>query len=117
MDIREFIISRATGKPKIEPVNVPGWEGLYVHEMSGTDRDDYEAAQSQANKSGRGLRNFRARLLVRSIVDADGKRVFTDEDAESLGKLPSSEIIAIFDHAAELNGLAKETEESDEKNC
>jgi len=51
------------------------------------------------------LRNMTARLCAICIVDEKGKRVFSDFDAESLGRKSAKALDRIFDVAQRLNGL------------
>jgi len=108
MSLRDLILNDVP-VAEVKPVTLRG-EKLYVREMNGTERDAYEAQQLSANKAGSGLENFRARLLVRVIVDKDGNRVFGDDDVAALGKLPAREIRKAFDIASKLNALTPEDE-------
>jgi hypothetical protein len=104
-------------------VSVPEWGGsVLVRGLSGTERDAYEASQMierpAVDKDGKRIRgqmemhrsilNIRAKLVVRALVDADGKRLFKDEDAAALGKKAGAVLDRLFDVAAELSGLTAE---------
>jgi len=62
---------------------------LNVRAMTGAERDAFEADNYKRSKKGadfsQSMQNIRARLVVRTVVDGDGQRVFKDEDAEALG--------------------------------
>lgn len=96
---------------KTEPVPVPEWGGdVLVRGLSGAQRDDYE----QSVMVGRGankevnLRNARAKLVVRSVVDADGELLFSEQDVAALGKKSAAALQRVFEVATRLSGLSKE---------
>lgn len=104
MSIRDELLGLVSQKPTLVSVKFCG-KDLFVREMTGAERDAFEADQVDAGKTGNALKNFRARLLVRVLVDEAGVRVFTDADADTVGNLPSREIRRVFDKAAKLNAL------------
>ncbi len=57
--------------------------------------------------------NIQAKMAVRCVVDAeiDGKRLFSDDDAEWLGELRADAIGRIFNKIQELSGLADDEDE------
>src|SRR5687767_3080486 len=118
MDIKALAFERSKAT-KREPVPMPEWgEGVvvYVREMSARERDDYEASQLERSKKGKGLVNFRARLVAMTAQDEGGKRIFGDEDVDDLGKIPARDIRKLFDVATKLNALTAEDETDLEKN-
>lgn len=114
MSIRDELLSLVTQKPTLAPVKFCG-KDLFVREMTGAERDAFEADQVEGNKTGDALKNFRARLVVKVLVDENGERVFKDEDADSVGKLPSRQIRTAFDKAATVNALTSEDVKDIEK--
>lgn len=58
--------------------------------------------------------NIQARMAVRCVVDADGVRMFTDEDAEWLGDLRADALAVIFKEIQQLSGLGDDEDEADE---
>jgi hypothetical protein len=115
---REAIL--AADDQKTEKVEVPEWGGcVYVRSMSAYDRDQYEAEQTNLKKEGGDaidLRNFRARLVARTACDADGNRLFTNEDAEALGSKSALAMSRLFKVASRLNGLTDKDLTDLEKN-
>lgn len=104
---------------KLEPVPMPEWgEGSVVHvrEMSGAERDAYEAQQVERNKSGKGLENFRARLVVATACDESGAPLFGADEVDAVGELPAPDVRRLFDAAARLNALTSDDEKDLEKN-
>lgn len=91
-----------------EDVYVPEWGGtVRVRGLTAAERDAYEA--SILDQRGRGtrvnMRNARAKLVVLSVVDGEGRRVFADGDAEPLGEKSAAAIDRIFAVAARLSGI------------
>lgn len=93
-------------------VPVPEWGGtVRVRALTGKDRDAYEASCMQERAKGqmvRNLANVRAKLVVRSIVDDDGNRIFQDSDANALGAKSAAALDRVFAVAAELSRLSEE---------
>lgn len=93
-----------------ERVSVPEWGGTVIlRGMSGAERDAFEAGimVTKGDKDVVDPRNLRARLIVRCVIDEDGKRLFADEDAEFLGAKSASVISRLFDVARRLCGMGE----------
>lgn len=104
---RDDILSR-TQLPT-EPVEAFGGT-VYVRTMSGAERDSWEQAQLDARKTGK--INVRGSFAARVVCDEQGKRLFTDADAEALGKLSAIDLDAVWEKGAKLNGIgAKDVKE------
>jgi len=92
-------------------VDVPEWGGkVRMRGMTGTERDAFEAENFQVRGRNTKLNfeNLRARLLVRCIVDNDGKPMFSKGDIDSLGNKSCAAIQRLFNVAQKLNGLSGE---------
>lgn len=97
--------------PRIE-VDVPEWGGpVWVRTMTATEKDAFE--DSILEKRGKGknatyemtLQNIRAKLLVRTLCDADGERLFTNKDLNALAGKNGGVMTRLFAEAQTLNGL------------
>ena len=88
----------------VQEVDVPEWGGkVLVRVLSGTERDAMEA---EVTGNGGKLRpNFRGRFAALVLADPDGKRIFTDADAVTLGKKAASALSRIMDAALALNRI------------
>ena len=103
-------------KFKLEPVHVPEWDDTYyVREMSAGERDHFEATQTES-KGIEKYKNFRARVVCLTLCDADGKRLFRDDQVSDLAKLPAAGVVRVFDAACKINGLLEENVKELEKN-
>ncbi|BBA99281.1 hypothetical protein RVR_5829 [Actinacidiphila reveromycinica] len=93
----------------IEKVPVPEWgDDLYIKALSGIERDDFEA--SVRRNGVMVFTNYRAKLLVRVLVNENGTRIFSDQDARALGKKNAKIISRLFDKASELSGMSDDEE-------
>ena len=106
-----------------ELVGVPEWGGeVWVKELTGKERDSYEAEIFQIKSNGRKTEtkfmhaNIRARLLVLSIVNDDGVRLFEDYELESLGNLGALALDRLFTVAQRLSGFTEKDVEELEGN-
>lgn len=101
-----------------ETVPVPEWGGeVTVKGLSGVERDAWEIAISMENgKPTKNPRNIRAQLVVRSVVDAEGKKVFRPTDVEALGKKSGKALDRVYEVAARLSGIRAEDVEEIAKN-
>lgn len=93
---------------KTERVEVPEWGGdVIVRELKGKARDEFEASQyvKKGDKLEFTNENARAKLVVRSLVDEDGKLLFTPNQASFLGDKSGAVLDRLYDVAAKLSGL------------
>lgn len=85
-------------------VDVPEWGGsVTIAELSGKDRDAFEAAFMDESKR---FVNLRARMVAISVVDEQGNRMFKDEDVEALGKKSGKALDRVFSAVQKLNALS-----------
>lgn len=98
-----------------EEVPVPEWGGsIRLKGLTGSERDAFEASIIQITGQGRhetrkiDSRNIRAKLLVLSIVDEKGERVFGDGDVAALGQKSALVLDRLFGVAQRLSGLGED---------
>jgi hypothetical protein len=94
-----------------EIVEVPEWGGaVRVRGLTGSERDAFEGEVVQRNGKDvkTNTRNIRARLVVLSVVDEDGNRMFGYHDIEKLGDKSARALDRIFTVAMTLSGLREE---------
>jgi hypothetical protein len=102
-----------------EDVEVPEWKGkVRIRTLTGEEIDAYHSSMFEIK--GRELiqrrENFRAKLLIRCIVDEKGERVFADDDLKSLSKKSGLVINRLYNVASRLNALEEGVEAVLEKN-
>jgi hypothetical protein len=101
-----------------EKVKDDAWH--WVGGLEAWELDDYEQSrlESRRGKFKWNGRNARALFVVKAVKDAEveGKRVYSDDDAEWLGKKSAKAIDRLYEVAARLSGRRKEDEEELEDN-
>lgn len=98
-----------------EEVFVPEWnDSVLIRAMSGAERDAFEMANRRKGKLD--LRNYRAKFLVRCIVNENGTKILTDAQAVDLGKRSSAVVDRLFTVASKLSGMDDDETEAVEGN-
>ena len=95
---------------RIEEVQVPEWGGsVFVRELTGNERDQYEASllTLRGTSASLHLQNARAKLVVMSAVDEEGKRLFSMADVAALGKKSAAALDRLATVASKLSGLSE----------
>ncbi len=98
---------------KYEDIDVPEWgEGaqVRVRRLSGSERDAFEASLTSGvgKDTKMNLANLRARLVAKSAIGEDGRRLFTDDDVRALGRKSSAPLDRLFEACQKLSGLSNE---------
>ncbi|HPU35056.1 MAG TPA: hypothetical protein PK184_20370 [Phycisphaerae bacterium] len=94
-----------------ERVAVPEWSGeVIVRGLTAAERDAFEQSivETRGKNTRMNLKNIRAKLVAMTVVDEQGNRIFSDEDAELLGKKSAAALDRIFSVAQRLSGLRPE---------
>ena len=94
-----------------EAVEVPEWGGtVLVKGMTGAERDRFEVAMiSDPGKSTKvNLSDMRAKLCSLTIVNENGKLLFTPADIKELTKKSASALQRVFEVARELSGIGED---------
>ncbi len=93
-----------------ETVHIPEWGGdVVVRGLTAAQRDSYE--QSMLDKDQQpDLTNARAKLVVLCTVDDMGTPIFSDTDAEEIGKKSAAAVQRIVAVAQRLSGMAEAPE-------
>ena len=93
---KEDILGFANAKP----VKVKAFGGtVYVKPMSGKDRDEFEI---QVNGSDV---NIRTNMLVRTLCDANGQKLFSNADTATLGDKDVVELDKCFTVSRKISGF------------
>ena len=101
-----------------ETVEVPEWGGaVRVRGMTGTERDAYtESSMVDARTGEVTLADMTSRLLVRTLVDEEGDRLFSDADVRALGRKSGAALDRVARVAQRLSGLSQADMEALVKN-
>jgi hypothetical protein len=95
-------------KPRIVTIFVPEWGGdVCLREITAGQRDQWDAWQIE-NEGAARYANIRARLLVLTICDEQGARLFADNDIAVVSGLPAMSIDKLWDASCKLVGLRPE---------
>jgi len=92
-------------------VEVPEWGGtVRVRAMTGAERESFEAAiYDMSGEKAKFLRqDFRAKLLCRTIVDEQNKRLFSESDIAALSAKSAKVLDRLMEVAQGLSGLSRE---------
>lgn len=93
---------------KTEDVDIPEWNGtVKVRTLTGIERDELEAAVVQPGGK-RNLDNLRAKMVALSVVDDEGKRMFSFDEAIKLGHKSARALDRLFSVAQRLSGFSKQ---------
>ena len=96
---------------KTKEIEVPEWGGtVLVKALNGHERDSFEGSIMKGTgvNAKVDIENIRAKLVVRSIVGEDGKRLFSDSDAEILSRKSAAALDRVFDAAQKLSGIGND---------
>jgi hypothetical protein len=111
---RESILSADDLAKTVVPV--PEWGGeVAVRMLTGTERDALYASLRSADGAIDGVA-FRGRLLVRTIVGDDGKRMFADDEVELVNSKSASVLDRLYEAADKLNSTGAAAVEEQVKN-
>ena len=87
-------------------------EGVYVRQMTGRERDTFEQSIISFDAKGnveRKTQDFRAKLAVCTVCDAEGNLLFKPEDAAELSMdMSAANLEKIVNVAQKINGMSAE---------
>lgn len=114
MTIRDSILA-SDDLPR-EPVSAWG-QSFFLRAMTGAERTQYDFAMFSGDGEERAMdtANIRARMIAFCSVDADGVRIFTDDDVEALAKKNGATLQRLAVIAMRLNEMSAGTAEATEK--
>lgn len=108
-------VINADDKKPIE-LFIPEWNGyVKIKHMSGAERDKWEAGNKRKDGSF-DYQNFRARLAVLTLLDADNQPMFTASEVNELGKKSGVALDRIFTVILETNKITEKDVEDMAKN-
>lgn len=93
-----------------ETVPVPEWGGaVLVRGISGKQRDQFEVELIEGKGKNRdvNLRNLRAKLVAKSIVNEGGTLLFGAADIDALGNKSAAALQRVYIVASRLAGLSE----------
>lgn len=107
MSLREVALKKRG--PKRETITIPEWDNAEVIVQAMTPHERAQFQLEGLNKDGKPIaakaRITLERIVVASVVDADGNKTFTAADIPALSEQPVTALDAIADVAKRLSGL------------
>jgi len=94
-----------------ETIDVPEWGGkIKVKSLTGDERDGWEQSiiDMRGNVAAAKLAGAQARLCALTIVDDDGKQLFTNSDVKALGAKSALALARVFEVSKRLSRLTDE---------
>lgn len=102
---------------KFEEVDIPEWGGkIRVKVMNGTERSIFDSTAFPKQDNGTDQASLRGLLVALTVVDAEGKKLFTPAEAALLNEKSAVALDAICEVAMQLNKLLPEALEKTRKN-
>ncbi|MGD9163064.1 MAG: hypothetical protein PVG39_31960 [Desulfobacteraceae bacterium] len=109
---------------QIKKVELGGDDYVFVREMTGRERDNFEQSLMKEVRDTKGrrdyqsnLQDFRAKIAVNTICDENGSLILSMSDYEMLSKnMSASKLQRIVDEAQGLNKITDEDREEMTKN-
>ena len=91
-----------------EVVKIPGIGNVIVKGMTAKERDQYETSciVQRNGKRNFNLIDARAKLVMLTVVDEKGDRLFEASDISRLSGMPASVIDKLFTAAQKLSGIS-----------
>lgn len=107
-------------RPPVEVVEIPERALKFnVRGLTAAERDDYEQGlvevdrKTGTTRAKQNMRNLRASLVVRTLVDEQGNRLFEDRDVGKIGEVDAAVVQILWTAARRLSGMAVAEEEED----
>jgi len=102
----------------IRDVDVPEWRGVVqLRSLPGTERDLFEnTVQKRKVGANLELKGLKVLLLSLTIIDGEGKLMFSESDLDKLNSKSAKVINKLFEVATEMNGIGEEAVEELRKN-
>lgn len=94
-----------------EDVEVPEWGGtVRVRALTGAERDALEASvvEQKGRKTKTNLKDFRAKLVARSVVNEAGQLAFSESDIRALSQKNAGALDRVASVASKLSGMSEE---------
>lgn len=99
----------------IKKVNLNKEDFVFVRQMTGRERDSFEQSIMEIKQDGKGnqtvrqnLKDFRAKLIVHTVCDEDGKNILETKDFETLSKnMSAATLEKLVNEAQKLNGMSQ----------
>jgi hypothetical protein len=99
----------AAMKPKTAQLSIDGFGDVGIMQLSVAEVEELRSVLKKDDKTDQ----FGLSMVILSVVDSDGNRVFTDDDLPALRSASNAVMDALVGKTLEINGFKKA---ADEKN-
>ena len=92
-----------------QTMTIPEWGGeVIIRTMTEAERSKIEASVIQQNGSNQSvnMERYKVKVVVASLVDEEGKRLFTQKNIDALRQKSARPINRIVNAAQKLNGIS-----------
>lgn len=113
MSIKEQLLAL---KIPTATVKLAGVGDVHLRGLTAGERDLWEQYVFADRDKTKGVRNIRASLVVRCLIDEAGVRLFGDGDIDTVGSMPAGVIDKLYENCQKLSGLGAKDSEELEKN-
>jgi hypothetical protein len=98
---------------RTKEIEIPEWNGsVLIRELTQNERTEVELLVWDGKENKDVMRKLKVNLVILSVIDTEGKRLFDEKDYDELSKKSASAIDRISDAILKLSGITgKETKE------
>lgn len=101
---------------KFEIIQIPEWGfAIRIRSMTGEERDAFESSIAGEGKK-MNTQNIRAKLVMLTVVNAKGERIFNKDQIDQLGKKSAAALNRVYEASAKLSAITKADVEELAKN-
>ena len=101
-------------------IKVPEWKGeILIKSLSSAERSEYYSFIQKRNKPGVGISEISGiyeKLIVLGVVDANGDRMFSDDDIKKLGEKSPAVLTRIANEILAISGMGPDDVDKAEEN-
>ncbi len=115
MSIRDKILALKSTIPTAT-MTIGGIGEIHLRGLTAGERDSWEQAIYLTRGKITGMKNLRASLVVRCLIDETGARIFSDSDIDELGAIPAKIVDKLYEKCQVLSGLREDDIVELEKN-
>ncbi len=100
-----------TRKLAIRKIDIPEWGTVYIRRLAGGEQDNWEKSIKDLDAW-----QLKVQILLRTLCDEEGKRLFTDNDSELLNEIDGSVLVKLARLALKFNRIEEKDIKTLEEN-
>jgi len=105
----------AANKRRFKDVALPGGETARIRSLTAGEWAEIDSKNVDTKRGGlsvSGMKNSDFRLIIASVVDAEGNQVFADSDLPKLGEIDAGVILPLVRAIKDHSGLRGDVEDA-----